>query len=162
MTAKTLSIDPSKCTGCEDCVRVCALRHGGVDNPARSRIHIIQGDTCSGFFLPVTCQQCENAPCLSVCPNKAIWRDDKLSRVMIRPDLCIGCQMCVSACPFGVMAFNRDRGIAFKCDLCDGTPECVRVCEPKALDYVDADRLNDQRLQESALRHNQAMRLAAM
>ena len=85
-----------------------------------------------------------------------------MNRVMIRPDLCIGCQMCVSACPFGVMAFDADRGIAFKCDLCDGTPECVRVCEPKALDYVDADKLNDQRLHESALRHNQAMRLAVM
>ena len=162
MIPKTLSVDPSRCTGCKDCERACVLRHAGINNLARSRIHIIQGDRDDGFYLPVTCQQCENAPCIAACPNKAIWRDDKLSRVMINPNLCIGCQMCVSACPFGVMAFDPDRGIAFKCDLCDGTPECVRVCEPKALDYVEVNKLNDQRLHESALRHNQAMRLVAM
>jgi len=162
MTPKTLSVDPSKCTGCKDCERACAMKHTGISNPGWSRVHIVQGDNDVGFYLPVTCQQCEDPPCLAACPNKAIYRDDELNRVMIRPNLCIGCQMCVSACPFGVMEFDSDRGLAFKCDLCDGSPECVRVCEPGALDYVEGNRLNHPHLRESAKRHYQAMRLMAV
>jgi len=158
MTPKTLSVDPAKCTGCKDCELACAKRHNGVNKPTRSRIRIIQGDVHDEFYLPMTCQQCENPPCLAACPNHAISREKALNRVMIHDTLCIGCQMCVSACPFGAMAFDSDRGLAFKCDLCDGDPECVRVCEPKALDYVEGSRLHHPRIRDSAQRHYQVLR----
>jgi carbon-monoxide dehydrogenase iron sulfur subunit len=37
------------------------------------------------------------------------------------------------------MSFNTIDRKVFKCDLCDGDPQCVRFCEVKAIEYVDAD-----------------------
>ncbi len=158
MTPKTLSVDLSKCTGCMDCVSACAIKYRNVEDPVFSRIYIVHGDNDDGFYLPITCRQCEDPPCVSACPNQAIYRDDELNRVMIRLNLCIGCRMCVAACPFGAMAFNKDRGFAFKCDLCDGKPECVRVCEPKALDFVEGHTLHYPRMRDAAMRQYQVMR----
>jgi Fe-S-cluster-containing hydrogenase component 2 len=43
-----------------------------------------------------------------------------------------------------VLAFAPSAPIdkqVFKCDLCDGDPQCVRFCEEKAVDFVDADEV---------------------
>jgi len=75
-------------------------------------------------------------------PVKAISRDEKLSRVMVDHNICIGCRSCVTVCPFGAMGFNVIDRKNFKCDLCDGDPQCVRFCEVKAVDYMEADRVS--------------------
>ena len=75
---------------------------------------------------------------MNVCPVKAIYRDEDLNRVMVDYDKCIGCRSCVTVCPFGAMSFNAIDGRVFKCDVCDGDPQCVRFCEEKAVDYVYA------------------------
>jgi len=54
---------------------------------------------------------------------------------------CIGCRSCVGVCPFGAMGFNTIDKQVFKCDLCDGDPQCVRFCEVKAVDFVDAEEV---------------------
>ncbi len=59
-----------------------------------------------GLYIPMSCQQCQDAPCMIVCPVKAISRDEKLSRVMVDHNICIGCRSCVAVCPFGAMGFN--------------------------------------------------------
>ena len=43
------------------------------------------------------------------------------------------------ACPFGVMTFNASKRLAVKCEQCDGEPECVTFCVPKALEYRDVE-----------------------
>jgi carbon-monoxide dehydrogenase iron sulfur subunit len=134
---KVLIIDYEKCTGCRECELVCAVQHEGVSNPARSRIKVIKREW-EGIYIPVTCQQCETAPCLEACPMKAIYRDQELDRVMVNQDKCIGCRTCVSICPFGAMAFNGLTRQVMKCDFCDGDPQCVRFCETKAIRYADA------------------------
>ena len=68
---------------------------------------------------------------------KAISEDDELGRVMVDYDTCIGCRSCVSICPFGTMSFNVIDKMVFKCDLCDGDPQCVRFCDVKAVDLVE-------------------------
>ena len=162
MAQKRLNIDPLRCDGCGACESACALKHTNTDNPEKSRIHVIQGDNKARFFLPSTCQHCENPPCLAVCPENAIFRDPDLDGVMIDTKLCVGCQMCVSACPFGAMDFDEDRARAYKCDLCDGDPECVKVCDKKALTYVEDNQLNYSRLKESSgLYYNVVRRMAA-
>ena len=88
------------------------------------------------------CQQCLSAPCQAVCPVKAISRDESLNRVSIDYDLCIGCRMCVAVCPFGAMGFDSLASKVIKCDLCDGDPQCVRFCETKAIQYVDASEVS--------------------
>ena len=152
MTPKILHTDPARCTGCRDCEMACSVRHTGVKKTARTRIQIIGDDYEGGFFLPTTCQQCVDPPCMAVCPNGAIYRDKELERVMIDDALCVGCKMCVSACPTGAMGLDSDLGRAYKCDLCDGDPQCVRVCDAKALNYAKAYHLQTPRIRESANR----------
>ena len=85
----------------------------------------------------MVCVQCESAPCRAVCPEEAISRDELLGREVIDYDTCIGCRMCVDACPFGVISFDDISKRVIKCDLCDGDPLCVRFCGYEALRYAD-------------------------
>ncbi|MGA8242981.1 MAG: 4Fe-4S binding protein, partial [Desulfobacterales bacterium] len=66
--------------------------------------------------------------------------------------VCIGCRTCVSVCPFGAMNFNTIDRKVIKCDLCDGDPQCVRFCEVKAVDYVDAGDISIQKKRTAAQR----------
>jgi len=87
---------------------------------------------------------------MTVCPVKAIYRDEDLSRVMVDHNKCIGCRSCVTVCPFGAMNFNVIDRKNFKCDLCDGDPQCVRFCDMKAVDYVEAGRVSIDRRKVAA------------
>ena len=73
---------------------------------------------------------------MAVCPREAIFRDDAAGRVLVDYERCISCKMCVAACPFGAMGFDAERRTVFKCDLCDGDPQCVRFCFPGALSVL--------------------------
>jgi Fe-S-cluster-containing hydrogenase component 2 len=84
---------------------------------------------------PIICEQCDPAPCKNVCPTKAIARDAKTCALLVDPDKCIDCKECIWACPFGAITIRK--GIAVKCDLCDGQPECAKVCIPGAIRYAD-------------------------
>ena len=150
MVSKVLLIDPPKCDGCKECEKVCILRHSGYRRIARKRIEVMGTESGGNFFVPFACQQCADAPCMAVCPKQAITRDTNLARVVVDASLCVGCSMCVSACPSGLMAFDYEVGLAYKCDLCDGEPQCVRVCEKKAIAYVEPHRFQQQRAQKEA------------
>ena len=135
---KVLMINPEKCTGCRLCELVCAVKHDGISNPSRSRIRVMKWEM-DGVYIPMACQQCQDAPCMGVCPAGALSRNDELNRVEVDYNKCIGCRSCVSVCPFGAMAFNPIDRQVFKCDLCDGDPQCVRFCSVNCLEYVNAD-----------------------
>ena len=159
VASKLLLIDPFKCNGCKECETACSTRHSGYRRIGRKRIEvkgIASGD--ENFFVPFTCQQCADPPCMAVCPKKAITRDLDLARVVIDTSLCVGCRLCVSACPTGSMAFAHDFGFPYKCDLCDGEPQCVRVCEKKALEYVEPHRFQRERAQQHAAKFCAALK----
>ncbi len=153
MVEKILQIDPQKCTGCRQCEIVCAIRCNASGNPSVSRIRVFEWME-SSFFIPVVCRQCEEAPCLAACPRETIYRDELLNRIMVDYGRCVSCRMCVAACPFGAMGFDAPRQTVFKCDLCDGDPQCVKFCYPGALSYTRPEALQYEHIRHAA--RNQA------
>lgn len=156
-----LAIDHEKCTGCRACELVCAVYHEGVSNPSLSRINVIKWEA-EGLYVPVSCQQCEDAPCKMTCPVKAIYRHADLDCLVIDYEKCIGCRSCVTACPFGAMNFNAYEKKVFKCDYCDGDPQCVRFCEVKAVSYVTANRLSTNKKRKAAEKISAAQKEGAI
>lgn len=133
---KMLMIYPERCTGCHNCELACSFFHDGQFRPHVSRMRVHSWEM-EGFSVPMTCEQCEDAPCVAVCPTHALINDAAKNRVSWEEGKCIGCRMCTLACPFGAVVYDVSRRRILKCDLCDGTPECVTFCPTKALEYVD-------------------------
>lgn len=158
--AKALIVNHEKCTGCRRCEMVCSVYHENVLNPTKARIKVEKWEW-EGLYIPMACRQCVDAPCMNVCPVKAISRDEAAAKVEIDQDLCIGCRSCVAVCPFGGMSFNADARKVFKCDLCDGNPQCVRFCDVKAIDFVDPSRESLLRKRDAALKISEAKKLGA-
>jgi len=159
--SKVLVIDYHKCTGCRLCELVCSVVNEGVSNPARSRIRVMKWEA-EGLYVPMSCQQCTDAPCVNACPVKALKRDEALNRIVVDYDLCIGCRMCVSVCPFGAMNFDVIDRKVFKCELCGGDPQCARFCEVKAIEYREADDLALYKKRDAARRFSAAGKEAAV
>jgi anaerobic carbon-monoxide dehydrogenase iron sulfur subunit len=140
VNGRVLIVDESKCTGCLLCVIACSVRHTG--DVRLDRSHISLWKTDEEHYVPLTCHHCETPSCVVACPTKACSQDSESLRVIIDGDKCIGCRTCVIACPFGHAHYDRVSRVSVKCDYCDGEPECVRVCEPKAISYVQADEVS--------------------
>ena len=154
---KTISVDPTKCTGCRLCELVCSVKNEGISNPYLARIHIVKWEfEC--FEIPMLCKQCDVAFCAAVCPVNALKRDKELGRIVVDHELCVGCKMCVMSCPFGSMKYDIRKNKVVKCDLCDGDPTCVKFCDTQALQYVDADAINTLKQRESAGRGYELLR----
>ncbi|MBE9504780.1 MAG: 4Fe-4S dicluster domain-containing protein [Proteobacteria bacterium] len=107
------------------------------------------------FYFPIQCHQCENPPCVKVCPVKATYREAD-GVVVIDYNWCIGCRMCMGACPYWARRFNwgepnipkddlntdthylgnrpRMKGVVEKCHFClqrtrkGRYPACVEAC----------------------------------
>ncbi len=167
-------LDLSKCIGCRKCVHAC-VRENNVSRDVeihyirvirlpRGESDLERGDHYydpasvpeDGFYyLPVTCMQCENPPCVKVCPVKAMWREPD-GIIAIDYDWCIGCRDCMAACPYRAIKFNwtdpvipeselnvttdflsnrpRVRGVVEKCHGClhrtrrGEYPACAEAC----------------------------------
>jgi Fe-S-cluster-containing hydrogenase component 2 len=135
MKNKILVVDYEKCTGCRNCEMACSVFRTQANNPAKSAVRIVKWER-EGLDVPIVCQQCEEPACANICPVQAISRDADTAAMVVDCDLCVGCRMCIVACPFGAIGLDRDQRQAIKCDLCGGVePWCVRFCEPGALSY---------------------------
>lgn len=95
-------IDLRKCTGCQGCTIACIqenkLPPGVVYRPV---IEEVSGTypAVSKRFIPRPCMQCDDPPCVPVCPVTATWkRADGI--VEIDYQACIGCRYCLTACPY--------------------------------------------------------------
>lgn len=106
-------------------------------------------------YMPIACMQCEKPPCVKVCPVRTTYREGD-GVVVIDYNWCIGCRMCMGACPYWARRINvtnpvlpkeemnpvthylgnrpRMRGVVEKCHWClqrsrhSRYPACVEVC----------------------------------
>jgi len=145
--SKALVVESERCDGCGRCVKACALKHAGTEDSERSRIRI---EECQGVFVPVVCQQCEDAPCIASCPTSSRSRDDITGKTEIDYKRCIVCKTCIAVCPFGASHYDRVEKRVVTCDLCDGNPECVMACDRGAIKYVDKRDINLSKQVEAA------------
>jgi molybdopterin-containing oxidoreductase family iron-sulfur binding subunit len=169
------ALDLSRCVGCRRCVHACVEENNQSRDPEIQWIRVLAMDNDRGidfahadpyyeseqvpeagrFYVPVSCQQCRNAPCTKVCPTGATWTEPD-GIVVVDYDWCIGCRYCMAACPYGARHFNwgepsvpptslnprthvlgnrpRPKGVVEKCTFCiqrarEGRyPACVEVC----------------------------------
>ena len=134
--AKMIMLHPDRCVGCQSCVAACAFAHEGSQRPEASRVHIYKFQF-EGVSVPMLCQHCSDAACVSVCPTGAMHRNPDTAEIEYDISRCIRCRMCSMACPFGNCVYDSYTDSILKCDLCGGDPACVKVCPSDALEYVD-------------------------
>lgn len=135
---RVVTMNPDKCVGCRNCEYACAFKKTGDFSRQDSRMRV-------NFYpeervcIPMTCVHCKEAFCMEVCPAGAITRNSETGGVEIDDKKCVGCKMCMLACPFGAIHFDGKALVSRKCDLCQGEPNCVKFCISGALQYVEED-----------------------
>lgn len=137
---KIIVVEQDRCLACRNCEQVCSFQGSGGFKHENANIWVHM-DMDERTIFTMTCQQCETAVCLEICPTSAIRRNPTTRAVVVDEAICVGCKMCVNACPFGCIHFHGLRRVAAKCNLCDGDPECVKNCMSKALHYRDINEL---------------------
>ena len=133
---KILMVHPDRCVGCQSCTWECAFAHEGSQRLDASRVHIYSFRE-EGISVPMLCQQCSDAACVTVCPTGAMHRNPFTAQVELEASRCIRCRMCTMACPFGNAVYDAFTDSILKCDTCQGDPACVKMCPSDALEYVD-------------------------
>lgn len=129
------------CTGCRACELACSFHFENLFAPSKSRIRVVRIDE-EGIDVPVGCEHCDDAVCMLVCPVKALILDKETGAVVLNPEICIGCKECLAVCPFGAIHYDEENKLFYKCDLCNGEPECVKWCVTEAIKYYqDLDEL---------------------
>lgn len=146
-------IDVEKCLACKSCELACAVVHSDSkvlsgalkETPApQSRIKV---EGTKDFSIPLQCRHCEDAPCVRICPTKALLKITE-GMVILKDDLCIGCKWCINVCPFGVIKFNKKGKAVIKCDLCierlkeNKMPACISSCPTKAIKYKTVEEVD--------------------
>ena len=99
-------IDLAKCKNALACQSACNKHHYVTGDNAWIKVYNMQesADTAP-YWMPVTCQHCDEPACVTVCPVDATFkRQDGL--VLIDTDRCIGCRFCMAACPYSIRVFN--------------------------------------------------------
>ncbi|MFC4769407.1 4Fe-4S dicluster domain-containing protein [Effusibacillus consociatus] len=134
-------IDQDKCIGCHACSTACKSEH--LVPLSVNRTYVKQVEV--GIFPEVNrhfqinrCNQCEDAPCVPICPVEAMYkRSDGI--VDFDRDVCIGCKACIAACPYDAIYISPESNSAEKCNFCAHRieqglePACVVVCPEEAI-----------------------------
>jgi len=172
-------VDTQKCwADCTDCMTACHEAHNvpAIGNPKHevkwiwperfenvfpAESHARIQEAVRKQIVPVLCNHCDNPPCVRVCPTGATFRRAD-GIVMMDSHRCIGCKICLAACPFGARSINfvnprpfirklnldfptRSKGVIEKCNFCEERlargilPACVMACQEKALVFGDVE-----------------------
>ena len=186
-------VDTKRCIACNSCAVACKVENNLPKDIWWNRVMTVGGphmDAPAGTYpnlemynVTVACQHCENPACVKVCPVGATYKDPETGVVRQDYDKCIGCRMCMSACPYnGVRSFNwenpaitsisplaiktwrRIRSTWWRSARSAGTAlrrgwrrRCVEVCSARARIFGDANDPDSEVSQK--LRERSSMRL---
>ena len=175
MTRYGFAIDQQRCIGCQTCAVACKSFNNLPNGIWWNRILTDGGpnmDTVAGEYpncrmdyVPLMCQHCDNPACTRVCPVGATYKDAETGVVRQDYDKCIGCRMCMAACPYsGVRSFNweepkyaadvmfgepdvapHQKHTVEKCTMCwhrlgkGKRPACADICPAQARFWGDLD-----------------------
>ena len=167
-----MGIQIDKCIGCGKCVEACKTENNVMDEPYFFRTwieryivhqdgHVTvespnggqdsfpppddEADIMQSFFVPKICNQCDNPPCVQVCPVGATFKTED-GVVLVDEEYCIGCRYCIQACPYGARYMNPVTKTADKCTFCyhriskGQLPACVEVCPTQARVFGDVKK----------------------
>jgi molybdopterin-containing oxidoreductase family iron-sulfur binding subunit len=167
------ALNLSFCIGCRRCEYACAKENNTSRDPQMHYIRVLeipkgtldleksttdyegQVPKQDKFYMPVSCHQCRNPPCVKACPVEATWQEPD-GIIVIDYDWCIGCRYCEAACPYFARRFNfaepsippeeinpdqgylsnrlRSKGVMEKCTFClhrtrkGRYPACLEAC----------------------------------
>jgi Fe-S-cluster-containing dehydrogenase component len=150
-----MALDYKNCINCKACEVACKEENGillGADN---HRIWVGVGEIkgeypflsiASNTFYPSQCQQCDDAPCQSVCPTEATYYDEN-AIVRVDPEKCILCSYCMNACPYDARYVDDRTVTVDKCNFCtdtrlvrgEVTTACQATCPTKVRIFGDLD-----------------------
>lgn len=142
----------NRCIGCDACYVACKSEWdvSPFSEAYRTKVFEVEESGIDGKpsvkFLPVLCNHCENAPCVSVCPTESSYKREEDGVVLVDPDLCIGCKACMVACPYNARYYDEEKKSVDKCTFClpriqkGLAPACVRTCVGRSRNFGD---LND-------------------
>ncbi|MFQ5555631.1 MAG: 4Fe-4S dicluster domain-containing protein [Acidimicrobiia bacterium] len=140
-------IDQDTCIGCHACTVACKTEHDVPLGVNRTWVKYIERGTwpdTSRFFSVMRCNHCTSAPCVTICPTRALFkRDDGI--VDFDTSRCIGCKSCMQACPYDAIYIDPGDHTAQKCNYCVHRievglePACVVVCPEQAIVAGDLD-----------------------
>ena len=160
-------VDLAKCKNARKCINACDKHHNLTpDRPYIKVLEMKDNEKSSPYWMPKKCFQCDNPPCVKVCPVGATFkRTDGI--VLVDNERCIGCRFCMAACPYSARIFNWKEppdqgtdmsyspetsvpskvGTVGKCDFCpdmlrqNKVPHCVTAC-PNGVIYF-GDEIDD-------------------
>ncbi len=134
-------IDQRKCIGCHACTVACKAEHDVPIGVYRTWVKYIEKGVFPNtrrYFLVNRCNHCDDAPCVAICPTKALYkRSDGI--VDFDAARCIGCKSCMQACPYDALYIDPSSNTAAKCNYCAHRteiglePACVVVCPEQAI-----------------------------
>ena len=155
------SFDLSRCTGCMACVVACMDQNDlPAEGPSFRQVTKIETGgypSAQIHFVSLACFHCSDAPCMNVCPKKAISRDPEWGVIEVDQNLCIGCRACAMVCPFGAPRFNHGEKMS-KCNFCIDRvehgmePACVHTCTTKALQFGPVEELSKKQAEKASVK----------
>jgi Fe-S-cluster-containing dehydrogenase component/formate-dependent nitrite reductase membrane component NrfD len=152
MTRYGFVIDQSRCIGCHACTVACKAEHEVPVGVFRTWVQYVERghypDTHRAFAV-LRCNHCDNAPCVTICPTRALYRRAD-GIVDFDGDRCIGCKACMQGCPYDAIYIDPNTHTAAKCNYCAHRterglePACVIVCPVNAIIAGDLDNPADR------------------
>jgi len=164
-----MGIQVNKCIGCASCIEACKIENAVPKDPFYFRTWVerytiqkngevtvvnidpknvtpthanAEKDTMRSFYVPKLCNQCDNPPCVQVCPVGATFKTED-GVILVDEERCIGCRYCIQACPYGARYLHPETETADKCTFCYHRitrgllPACVEVCPTQARIFGD-------------------------